>query len=204
LYNGEIVAVKARFPIMGRTVSYKKDELDRVNEIEVLLKLLPICFPYAVCMLDAFMNDGWLYIITDFIDGYDLLSFENKDFSDKPLKELVKGLHAIHDIGIAHRDIHGKNVMYDKDIGIYRYIDFGVASPNPTKADYKKDITNLANLLKEYYFYFRDMKKIYGVITPEEQSIYINVDTINKFTDLMVEDFERAYKIVDTIKVNEK
>lgn len=202
LYDGEEVAVKSILPITSS--SYKKDELDKISEIAVLIKLLPICVPYAVCMLDAFMKEGWLYIITDFINGYDHISFQSCDFSDKPLKELVKGLHAIHKIGIAHRDIHGGNIMYDKDYDMYRYIDFGVATPNPTEFDYQKDIKNLANLIKEYYLYFRDMKRVYGVSNCVNEEIYINKDKVIEFTDLMVKDFEKAYEMVDTIRVNER
>lgn len=135
IYNGIDVAVKS----IWMRYHTAEDDIQTIDEIAALIKLLPICIPYAVCIFDAFIEGSFLYIITELINGYELLAFENRDFSNKPLREMVKGLKAIHNIGVAHKDIHGTNIMYDKDYEIYRYIDFGKARVDPTQYDFEMD-----------------------------------------------------------------
>lgn len=168
IYNGIIVAVKS----IRMRYHTTEDDIETIDEIAALIKLLPICIPYAVCIFDAFIEGSFLYMITELINGYDLLSYENRDFGNKPLREMVKGLKVIHNIGVAHKDIHGHNIMYDKDFDIYRYIDFG------------------------------QTKKLLNKSTPEEEAVPTYQDTIHAFTGLMQDDFDAAVQIVDTVDVN--
>jgi serine/threonine protein kinase len=74
----------------------------------------------------------------DYVDGE---SLEKQMFVKWPRKtnslacDLINGIKIIHSHGIVHEDIKGANIMWDKHLKMYRYIDFGLSCSK----DYAKD-----------------------------------------------------------------
>jgi hypothetical protein len=62
------------------------------------------------------------------------------------LQYLINGIQRLHRNKIFHKDIHDENVLYDKDTGLLRLIDFGLAEYLP---EYSIDSTTI--LSNEYH-----------------------------------------------------
>ncbi len=91
----------------------------------------------VVDVYDFGQQDGTLYIVMQFIDGEDLKSLIQRS-APLPVREVrriignvLDGLHAIHAVGIVHRDIKPQNVLIGQD-GVARVTDFGVADVQST------------------------------------------------------------------------
>ncbi len=86
----------------------------------------------VVNVYDVGQQDGWLYLVMQFVDGEDLKhsiarrgplpADEARDIAS----QILGGLAAIHRAGILHRDIKPQNVLIDRD-GVARVTDFGIA-----------------------------------------------------------------------------
>lgn len=87
---------------------------------------------HVVQVYDVGQQDGWLYLIMQFVDGEDLKYLiarrgplpagEARDIT----RQILDGLAAIHRAGILHRDIKPQNVLVDRG-GVVRVADFGIA-----------------------------------------------------------------------------
>lgn len=104
---------------------------DWVWEKKMLAALLEECYPFAVCIIDSYIKNTIPRLVMDFVSGQSLTKklFETKfpRPDDNLLKDLVNGIKIIHSHGIVHEDIKGDNIIYDNDLKIWRYIDFGLA-----------------------------------------------------------------------------
>jgi len=86
----------------------------------------------VVNVFDVGRQDGWLYLVMQFVDGEDLKHMivrrgpipadEARDIA----RQILTGLAAIHRAGILHRDIKPQNVLVDRN-GVVRVADFGIA-----------------------------------------------------------------------------
>lgn len=121
--NGENVAVK-----IFTNPNYSENYEDWIDEVKILKKIMPVCKPYALCMLDKFVKDKKGYIVTDFIDGKTFLvllkeiDLEERKSNFQPVNDLIQGINLIHQQGVVHQDIKGENIMFDTS---FKYIDFG-------------------------------------------------------------------------------
>ena len=86
-----------------------------------------------VCAIHDYGEDGGLlYISMEFVDGVDLKHVvrEEGGFSAEEgfsvAVQVAKGLEAIHEAGVVHRDLKSHNVMRDRR-GVVKLLDFGVA-----------------------------------------------------------------------------
>ena len=85
-----------------------------------------------VCRIYDYGEDGQhVYISMEFVDGVEL--HHKVRGRGLPAEEgfevsiqLTKGLQAVHDVGIIHRDLKSSNVMVDAK-GLVRLMDFGIA-----------------------------------------------------------------------------
>ena len=85
-----------------------------------------------VCRIYDYGEDGQhVYISMEFVDGVEL--HHRVRGRGMPAEEgfevaiqLTKGLQAVHDVGIIHRDLKSSNVMVDSK-GLVRLMDFGIA-----------------------------------------------------------------------------
>jgi serine/threonine-protein kinase len=87
---------------------------------------------HVVQVFDVGQQDGWLYLVMQFVDGEDLKRYidrrgplptsEARDIA----RQILEGLATIHRAGILHRDIKSQNVLIDHE-GRVRVTDFGIA-----------------------------------------------------------------------------
>jgi serine/threonine protein kinase len=122
----EIVAVKVlRFDLV-RTPQWAR-------RFQLEIKLARKVAHRNVCRLHEYGEDGGRgYVSMEFVDGVDLRRRISKkgplpwDEAFEVAVQVSKGLQAIHDVGIVHRDLKTSNVMLDSR-GVVRLIDFGAA-----------------------------------------------------------------------------
>ncbi len=92
---------------------------------------------HVVSIYDVGQQDGWLYLVMQFVDGEDLKHLIARrgplpvDEAREITRQILDGLAAIHRAGILHRDIKPQNVLVDRN-GVVRVADFGIAQ---TEAD---------------------------------------------------------------------
>jgi serine/threonine-protein kinase len=86
-----------------------------------------------VCrVVDCGRDGGLHYIATEFIDGTDLKRLLHANGALPTAKgfdagvQIARGLQAVHEAGIIHRDVKSPNVMVDR-AGRYRLMDFDIA-----------------------------------------------------------------------------
>jgi HEAT repeat protein/predicted Ser/Thr protein kinase len=122
----EVVALKVLRPNFART-----PEADRRFRSEI--KLARKVSHRNVCRIHEYGEDGSLrYLSMEYIDGVNLKQAV-RGKGGLPIEDareitiqIAKGLQAIHDVGIIHRDLKTANLMRDGR-GIVRLMDFGIA-----------------------------------------------------------------------------
>jgi predicted Ser/Thr protein kinase len=122
----ETVALKVLRPDFARTAEAGK-------RFRSEIKLARKVSHRNVCRIHEYGEDGVLrYLSMEFIDGVNLkqavrgkggLPVED---AREVTVQIAKGLQAIHDVGIIHRDLKTANLMRDAR-GVVRLMDFGIA-----------------------------------------------------------------------------
>jgi eukaryotic-like serine/threonine-protein kinase len=122
----ETVAIKVLRSDMGVT-----REMDRRFRAEI--KLARRISHKNVCRIHEYGEDGELrYLSMAVVDGVDLKRIIKEKGRLAPEEafdvalQVADGLQAIHDEGIAHRDLKTPNIMRDER-GVVRLMDFGIA-----------------------------------------------------------------------------
>ena len=133
-----------RDPKIGRTVAIKTmvlaqefegDKLDEVKErffreAETAGRLN---HPNIVTIYDVGEDEDLSYIAMDYLKGDNLLAFCKSD-SLLPAKEVFEcmlkvsnALEYAHQNSVVHRDVKPANILYDRETGVLKVTDFGVA-----------------------------------------------------------------------------
>ncbi|WP_170319321.1 serine/threonine-protein kinase [Polyangium spumosum] len=91
-----------------------------------------LAHPNVVAIHEAGEHEGRVYLTMEFVEGSTLRAFLAE--RERPFSEVLglfleagRGLAAVHDAGLVHRDFKPDNVIVGKD-GRPRIVDFGVAS----------------------------------------------------------------------------
>ena len=122
----EIVALKTLRPQIA-------SDADMVRRFVAEIKLARKIRHRNVCAIHDYGEDKRLiYISMEYIDGIDLKKilqekggFPQDEAFDVTI-QAVKGLEAIHEVGVIHRDLKTHNIMLDSR-GVVRLLDFGIA-----------------------------------------------------------------------------
>jgi serine/threonine-protein kinase len=131
-------------PKIGRTVAIKTLMLSQEFEGDKLIEVKERFFreaetagrlnhPNIVTIYDVGEDQDMSYIAMDYLKGKDLLGYsKQKDLL--PAKEVMTiimkvadALDYAHQQKVVHRDIKPANIIYDKETGILKVTDFGVA-----------------------------------------------------------------------------
>jgi serine/threonine protein kinase len=74
--------------------------------------------PNIISLIDVFEDEDFVYIITEFCNGGDLsrvLDLNNrltkKKLIQRILVQVIKGLKALHEQGVIHRDVKAPNIL---------------------------------------------------------------------------------------------
>lgn len=143
-----------------KIVESKYQDIDVLieNEMNILKKLQPVCDKFILCVSDYAKIDNFHYIITEYLEYYIELFdyivegyYPTEDQYIKIIDNLCKGLHEIHQQGVAHRDIKPENIMIHPETLTIKYIDFGYScSNNNTVSNFNKICNHIAGT-PEYY-----------------------------------------------------
>ncbi|MEZ6047268.1 MAG: protein kinase [Planctomycetaceae bacterium] len=123
---GRTVAVKILHPEIQQNEEFQK-RFDR--EVRTAASLN---HPHLVTALDAREENGLHYFVTEYIEGYDLQSYVNRQGPLTLLQSLdvilqtARGLEYAHANGIIHRDIKPANLLQDQN-GTVKILDMGLA-----------------------------------------------------------------------------
>lgn len=136
--DDEIVSIKMQY-IKGDVESNQKRIEQIMKEIEILRdisKYVSVCSEYAVCYRENFTiywkNEAAICIVMEYINGenleyyIDVYELTEREKNMDIISDLIIGLDKLHKIGVTHQDIKESNIMYDIDLGKYRYIDWGL------------------------------------------------------------------------------
>lgn len=129
---------KAYDRILDETVALKVLRLDLARSAAMArrfrseIKLARKVTHRNVCRIYDYGEDGrHVYISMEFVEGEELRhrvrqrGLPAEEAFDVAV-QLTKGLQAVHDVGIVHRDLKSSNVMFDGK-GLVRLMDFGIA-----------------------------------------------------------------------------
>ena len=122
------------------------------REVRTIAKL---SHPNVVTAFDARQDSGWLYLVTELIDGIDLGKLVRKKGRLSPIKaahyawQAAHGLQYAHAKGIIHRDIKPENLLLDSsqkvkvlDLGLARF-----ASSDSEQAEHGASLTESNQVL---------------------------------------------------------
>ncbi|REJ78387.1 MAG: FHA domain-containing protein [Acidobacteria bacterium] len=128
--DGRVVAIKTLLP----EVAVSEQSLKRFSrEIEVSASLQ---HPYIVGYIDHGTHNGIVYLVTEFINGFDAAKLAKQRGGRLPYPEVVQiisqtldALDFAHNLGFVHRDIKEQNILVQGEFPKYeaKLTDFGLA-----------------------------------------------------------------------------
>ena len=120
------------------------DDANAVRRFHSEVRLARLVKHPNVCSVHEYgESEGVVYCVMELVEGRNLREL----LRERPIAwerahaialEIAKGLKAIHDAGIVHRDLKSSNVMIDAQ-GRVRLVDFGIARPQPGRAGHPRD-----------------------------------------------------------------
>jgi serine/threonine-protein kinase len=143
--GGMGVVYKARQRSLGRLVALKviRDEIARTQEFRGRFSregrlAASVDHPHVVSVYDVGEDDGYLFLVMQWVDGLDLKRLLDRTGPLSPARavaiagQLASALDAVHAVGLVHRDVKPANVLLRQVSGNdHAYLtDFGVAKPS--------------------------------------------------------------------------
>ena len=102
------------------------------NEKEISCLIKTKGSPFILSYHDVFQDDTFMYLISDLCEETleehvqsHSIEYLNEN-GPRMIKQVLSGLHFLHDNGILHRDLKPSNVLVDKD-GFMKLADFGLS-----------------------------------------------------------------------------
>ena len=126
-HSNKVYAVK----VINKT-KLKPKNLELIHNERSYLNLIK--HPNIVGLQDYFEDKKFIYLVTDYYSGGDLLSYieKNHEISEKTAAKIVRkiaeGIKYLNIFGIVHRDIKPENILFaeENDIKSIKIIDLGV------------------------------------------------------------------------------
>ena len=126
-FSNKLYSVKR----IDKTVLKPKD-LELIHQERSYLNLIK--HPNIIGLKDYFEDKKFMYLVTEFCSGGDLITFleKNQKISEKTAAKIVRkiaeGIRYLNIFGIIHRDIKPENILFseDNDIKSLKIIDLGV------------------------------------------------------------------------------
>ena len=124
--NGQIYAVKK----MKKEIMKKKNQSFHIRTERDILK--SIDSPWITRLHYSFQDEKYLYLVMDFCQGGDLMSYLMKEDTINEKKaqfyiaEIILCINEIHKMGCIHRDLKPDNILIDKT-GHLKLSDFGLS-----------------------------------------------------------------------------
>ncbi|EAN77913.1 serine/threonine protein kinase [Trypanosoma brucei brucei TREU927] len=122
----------------------RKQSLNVHTERDLLsdakLRQKRVSCPWITDLVVAFQDQDFLYIVTEYCSGGDLISWliRYDVFPEETARfyfvELVLALNALHKMGYVHRDVKPDNVLIDRE-GHVKLADFGLSKRDPDQAE---------------------------------------------------------------------
>lgn len=142
---------KAHDRLLDRTVALKMINRSSLSDDEAVRfhreakVAASITHPNVIKMLDfGILDSGHPYMVMEHVDGISLFRFlkehgyQDPDFALYLMKQICRGMGAVHSTGIVHRDLKASNIMVvdlDTDPQIV-IIDFGIAKSLDTQGQF--------------------------------------------------------------------
>lgn len=159
--GGTGTVYKAHDSLLDRSVALKTINRSSLTDDEAVRfhreakVAASIAHPNVIKMLDfGILDSGHPYMVMEHVDGISLFRFlkehgyQRPDFALYLMKQICRGMSAVHSTGIVHRDLKASNIMVinlEEDPQII-IIDFGIAKSLDTEGQFKT-LTQVGNVV---------------------------------------------------------
>lgn len=114
---------------------------------------------------------NYYYIISDYYNGsdfYDIITTRKFKQSEiyVIMKQILKAIKHLHELGIVHRDIKPENILIEKNLSI-KLIDFGLAKIEPDICIHKNTLRKWTKVGTSYYMPPEVLLRFYNQLCDE-------------------------------------
>jgi|AGTN01.1.fsa_nt_gi Serine/threonine protein kinase len=159
--GGAGTVYKAHDNLLDRTVAVKTINRSSLSDDEAVRfhreakVAASITHPNVIKMLDfGILDSGQPYMVMEYVNGISLFRFlkehgyQSPDFALYLMKQICRGMAAVHSTGIVHRDLKASNIMVidlseNPQVVI---IDFGIAKSLDTEGQFQT-LTHVGNVV---------------------------------------------------------
>lgn len=161
--DGLIVAIK----VLDRSVSHTPENVQRFTREGELVSWVES--PYVVDIFEQGLTNRYGYIVMEYFEGGDLCRRIEQGLAPgqviEYLHNIARGLQAIHEVGVVHRNLTPANVMFRGD-GSLALADFGVAK----RIGASWDLTNYGTVMGAPYYVSPEQAQ--GMAADEQSDLY--------------------------------